>query len=173
MIRARPYSSAREYIKSVASSSLWRVSFSNGAEGQRTENMIGVLVGDLLIVPWNGAAEPPLPESDRGVQVLCPVAETGIARLIEDPIIEKGGSGNVTTGGTGSRLESMATQGTAGLGCPVGCQVEQSTGTVRTQDGRTGDHPLSDQGGRNETDGDGLEHGDHGISGVGRDLSPA
>ena len=67
----------------------------------------------------------------------------------------------------------MAPQGTAGLGCPVGCQVEQGTGTVRTQDGRTGDHPLGNQGGRNETDGDGLEHGDHGISGVGRDLSPA
>ena len=42
MIRARPYSSAREYIRSVASSSLWRVSFSKGAEGQRTENMVGV-----------------------------------------------------------------------------------------------------------------------------------
>ena len=123
--------------------------------------------GDLIIVPWNGAAEPPLPESDGSVQILCPIPKAGVACLVKDPIIEQGASGNVATGGTGGGLERLTTQGTAGLGCPVGCQVEQGTRPVRTDDRRTGDHPLGDQGGGNETDGDGLEHGDHGISGGG------
>lgn len=79
----------------------------------------------------------------------------------------------MTTGSLGSSLQGTATQAAAGAGGTVGGEVEQGTGTVRTQDARAGDDRLSQQGGGDEADGGRLEHGDHGISGVGRDLSPA
>jgi len=63
-------------------------------------------------------------------------------------------------------LEGTAPQGAAAAGCPVGCQVEEGACPVGSDHGRAGDHPLSDQGRGNKTDGGGFDHVEHRI-GVG------
>ena len=63
------YSSASEYIRSVASSSLCRVSFSKGAEGQRTENMVGVSVVDGIVADQR--VRPRIIPSRKAVPMPC------------------------------------------------------------------------------------------------------
>jgi len=100
--------------------------------------------------------------SDWGVQILRPVAKAGIARLVINPIMNRGEWGNVATGSLGGSLQSTAPQTAAGAGSTVGGKVEQGACPVRTQDAGAGDDRLSEQGRRDKADGGRLDHVEHG-----------
>jgi len=63
----------------------------------------------------------------------------------------------------GGSLKSTASKGTAGRGGTRGSQVEQSSGTVRTDHGGVADHTLCEHGGGDEADGGGLHEVEHGV----------
>ena len=67
------------------------------------------------------------------------------------------------TGSLGGSLKSTASKGTAGRGCTLGSQKEQSTSTVGADHGGVADHTLCEHGGGDEADGGGLHEVEHGF----------
>ncbi|MFZ9740134.1 MAG: hypothetical protein ACO3EZ_19290 [Prochlorotrichaceae cyanobacterium] len=81
---------------------------------------------------------------------------------MEHPILDWVGGVDVAACCLGGRLKGTATQGTAGGGGTLGCQVEQGRGTGRADHGGVGDDRFGQGGRGDEADGDGLDHGEHG-----------